>query len=368
MKIECVKDKIAESVSIAEKISGKNLTLPVLNNILLRVNNGKFTIKSTNLDIGIEITIPCKVEKDGTTAVPGSVLYNIISTIYDSNKIKLEIVSRNLIISTQSSRAVVKTLPHDDFPTIPYTNNKKDSVQIKTKDFIYGLKSVWYSASTSLIKQELSSVYVYYEDGKLIFVSTDSFRLAEKIIIIKNKIENFEPVLIPLSNITEIIKVLEYIDGDVDLNINNNQISFSSNNVYLMSRVINGHFPDYKQIIPKEKTTEAVVLKQDIINTLKNVNVFSNKFNQVNFSINPKEKFFTINSKNETIGEVTNTLDAAVSGESININFNHKYIADCFQSINSDSVSFEFSGLSKPLIIKGVGDNSFFYLVMPMNK
>lgn len=367
MKIECLKNNLTENIAIAEKISGKNLTLPVLNNILLIAKNNKLHIRSTNLDLGIEIEIQCKVKKEGAVAVPGSILYGLISTIFNTDKIILEVVSNNLIVSTKSNNALIKTSPHNDFPTLPYIKND-NSIKIKVSDLINGLKSVFYSASISSIKQELSSVYIYHNDGQLIFVSTDSFRLAEKTLIIKNKINNFEPILIPLSNVSEIIRVLEYVGGDIDIKLNNNQISFISDKIYLTSRLINGSFPDYKQIIPQKYTTEVVVLKQDIINTLKNTNVFSGKFNQVNFNINPKEKSFTISSKNENFGETTDVVDSAINGDALNINFNHKYISDCFQSIHSDSVSFEFSGLSKPAIIRGVGDNSFFYLAMPMNK
>mgnify|MGYP000032350231 CR=1 FL=1 len=289
MKIECLKDSLTESISIAEKISGKNLTLPVLNNLLLVVKDNKFLVRSTNLDLGVEVNVQCKVEKDGVVAVPGSVLYGLVSTLYNSDKVSLEVVNNNLVVSTKSNNALIKTVPNEDFPTLPNVKSE-NPIKIKAQDLINGLKSVWYSASISSIKQELSSVYIYNEDSKLVFVSTDSFRLAEKKIIIKDKIEDFDPILIPLSNISEIIRVLEYAGGDVYVNINNSQISFVSDNVYLTSRLINGNFPDYKQIIPKEKITEVVVLKQDIVNTLKNTNVFSDKFNQVSFSINQEEK------------------------------------------------------------------------------
>ena len=367
MKIECTKENLVESISIAEKISGKNLTLPVLNNLLLVVKGGKFFIRSTNLDLGVEIEVACKVEKEGTVAVSGSVLHGLVSTIYNSNKVNLEVVNDNLVVSTPSNNALIKTVPNDDFPTLPKVESD-GNINVKAVDFINGLKSVWYSASISSIKQELSSVYIYHKDGKIVFVSTDSFRLAEKTVQIKDKIDDFDPILLPLSNILEIIRVLEYIGGNIDIKISNNQISFISDKIYLTSRLINGNFPDYKQIIPKEYKTEVVVLKQDIINTLKNTNVFSDKFNQVSFSINPTEKTFTVSSRNENVGEVTDAVDAAITGEGLNINFNHKYISDCFQSINQDSVSFEFAGLSKPVVVRGVGDPSFFYLVMPMNK
>ncbi|MBT4894795.1 DNA polymerase III subunit beta [bacterium] len=367
MKIECTKENLVESIAVAEKISGKNLTLPVLNNLLLEAKGDKFFIRSTNLDLGVEIEVQCKVHREGTVAVSGSVLHGLVSTLYNSNKVDLEVVNNNLVVSTPSNNALIKTVPHDDFPTLPTVESSKN-INIKAIDFINGLKSVWYSASISSIKQELSSVYIYNNDSKIVFVSTDSFRLAEKTIQIKDKIDDFEPILIPLSNIGEIIRVLEYVGGNIDIKLSNNQISFISDKIYLTSRLINGNFPDYKQIIPKEYTTEAVILKQDMVNTLKNTNVFSDKFNQVSFSVNPAEKTFTVSSKNENIGEVTDAVDSAITGEGLNINFNHKYISDCFQSIAQDSVSFEFAGLSKPVVVRGVGDPSFFYLVMPMNK
>ena len=367
MKVECTKENLTESISIAEKISGRNLTLPVLNNLLLIAENNKFLIRSTNLDLGVEIEVPAKIVSEGTVAISGVVLHGLVSTIYSNDKIILETISQNLTVSTKSNKALIKSVPHDDFPTLPKVKDGK-SINIKSQEFINGLKSVWYSASVSAIKQELSSVYIYNDSGKLVFVSTDSFRLAEKTIAVDEKVKDFKPILIPLSNISEIIRVLEYVGGEVEVNIGGSQISFVSDNLYLTSRLINGVFPDYKQIIPKKQTTEVVVLKQDIVNTLKNTNVFSDKFNQVSISIDPSAKLFTISARDEHVGEVTSSVDSAIKGEALDINFNHKYISDSFQSIYSDSVGLEFAGLSKPMIVRGVGDASFFYLVMPMNK
>ena len=158
------------------------------------------------------------------------------------------------------------------------------------------------------------------------------------------------------------------IQGEIKILFNKNQISFSSNNVYLTSRVIDGIFPDYAQIIPKEFKTECVVLKQDLLNALKLSNIFSDKFNQVNLKIKPKEKVFELSSQNNEIGENKTYLDAAVSGEEVEVSFNYKYFIDCLQSINSDSVSIKFNQSVKPMVISGVSDNSFLYLIMPMNR
>ena len=138
--------------------------------------------------------------------------------------------------------------------------------------------------------------------------------------------------------------------------------------VYLVSRVIDGSFPDYKQIIPKEYKTEVVLLKQDLLSALKLGNVFSDTFNQIILRVVPGEKLFEITTKNTTVGENHNVLETVLKGEDITISFNYKYIIDCFQSIKSDSLALSFSGLGKPLLVKGVSDRSFLYIVMPMNK
>ena len=147
-----------------------------------------------------------------------------------------------------------------------------------------------------------------------------------------------------------------------------NQISFETQNIYLSSRVVDGSFPDYKQIIPKTNTTKATILKQDLISSLKISNIFSDKFNQVSITIKPNEKVFEIESKNIDVGENTTLITGSFSGENVSANFNYKYILDCFLSISGDSITLDLNGNNKPMIIKSVGDSSFMYLVMPMNR
>ena len=136
----------------------------------------------------------------------------------------------------------------------------------------------------------------------------------------------------------------------------------------MVSRVIDGVFPDYKQILPKEEKTKVLLLKQDLINSLKISNIFSDSFNQMNISIKKGDKIIKIKTKNNNIGENTNKIEANIEGEDIEVNFNYKYIIDCLPSIISDSVSLSFNGINKPLVIRGTSDKTFTYLVMPMNR
>lgn len=366
MRIECIKDKLSEIISKTEKVTSKNLTLPILSCLLLEVKNNNLQIKATNTDLGIESTIPVKTSEEGVVSVPGSVLNNLISNIQNDKNVILETVDGNLQVKTEHSKTIIKSYPFDDFPTIPKISDGI-SFSLDSKKLVKGLKSVWFSSSLSSVKPELSSVYVYTSDGNLIFVATDSFRLAEKRIKIEKDNNPFS-ILIPLKNIPEIIRIFEELSGEINICLSKNQISFSDNYNYIVSRLIDGVFPDYKQIIPSEIKTEAIVLKQDLLSTLKISNIFSDKFNQVNIKIFPSKKVFEITTKNSNIGENVNTIQASLSGEEISVNFNYKYITDCLQSIDSDSLSLSFNGVSKPMTIRGISDKTFTYIVMPMNK
>src|SRR3989344_5898732 len=365
MNIECIKEKLVYAISKAERITGKNITLPILSCVLLEAHDSNLIIKATNLDIGVEITLPVKVVKPGIVAVSGSVLYNFISNITNDKNITLESVDGNLKVYTKHSESLIKAFPIDDFPSIPKVQSDTPFT-LNIPNLLKGFKSVMYSSSVSTIRPVLSSILLASEDDNVTFVATDSFRLSEKRVSVK-KPKEFTQILIPFKNIGEIIRTLEDIKEDVNVHLSENQIAFSYNDIYLTSRVIDGVFPDYKQIIPKEVKTEVVLLKQDFISSLRISNVFSDKFSQVTFHVSPNEKIFKITTKNMDIGENVNKLDAVIKGEELTISFNYKYIIDCFQSIDSDSISLSFSDTNKPMVVRGVGDKSFLYLVMPMN-
>lgn len=365
MKTECSVEKIKSAISQVERITGKNLTLPVLNSILLIASGKSLKLRATNLSLGIEIEIPAKIEKEGTIAISGSVLNAVFSNVSPNETILLEQDEGNLLVKTKKSKIKIKGSPHEDFPTIPVVNGS--SFEIDSKKLIEGIKSVYYSSSVSDIKPEISSVFVYKDGDNLFFVSTDSFRLAEKKIKVKG-VEDDMRIIIPYKNISEILKIFSESNNNIKICFNKNQISFSSENIYLTSRIIDGIFPDYRQIIPKESTTDVVVLKQDLLNALKISNVFSDKFNQVNLQISPKSKLFELYSSNNDIGENKTNVDAVLNGEDIELSFNYKYFLDCFQSISTDSISIKLSGNSKPMVVSPVSDNSFTYLIMPMNR
>lgn len=366
MNILSTIEKISDAVARVQKVSAKNVSLPVLENVLLIAQGNNLQLRATNLHVGVEVTVPVKVQKEGTVAVNLGILSNIISSIKGERNITLELKENLLLITTDDSSMEVKTYPHEDFPTLP---RPTDDVffSLPIDNFIDGVRSVMYSASQSDIKPEIASVYIYSEGNNLVFVATDSFRLAEKKVAVSN-IEDFPGVIVPIKNIQECVKVFSADEGEVKLYVEKNQLSIVSNNTYFTSRIVDGNYPDYQQIVPKEFNTEAVVLKDDLIQTLKLVNVFSNTFNQISISTIAEKGKLSISSRNTDIGENNSLVDAAITGSDQEVFVNHRYISDTFSSLNSDSISFSFIEKNKPFILKAVGDTSFLYLIMPMNR
>lgn len=365
MKVECIQEKLQSVLLKTVRMTGKGASFPILSCILLEAKNGMLIVRATNLDLGIEISLPAKVEHEGKIAVPGAIIAQYIASLPSGKGIVLECIQGNLVITTIYSKTTIKGVSHEDFPVIPKIP-KEFAFRLPVDQFVHGLRAVWYSASISTIKPELASVYITAIDGVMYFVATDAFRLAEKKISIKN-IPDCKPILIPVRNITDIFRTLEDSIGEAEIAFNDNQLAIYFNSIYITSRLTDGLFPDYRQIIPGSAITKAIVLKNDLMSALKVATIFSNKFNQSKLALNSKDKRLEIATKNADIGENTESIEAVITGEDLEITINYRYLLDCFQSIHADSVAVECTDAKKPIIVRGVSDLSFMYLIMPMN-
>lgn len=365
MKIICVKEYLKEAVNLCERICGKNLSLPILNNILISAESNrilKFT--ATNLEIGIEVEVPAKVEQKGKVAVPAGIINTFLSNFSGDENITFESQNNNLLISTANSSTLVKGQLSEDFPIIPKLENGKEII-IPIKDLISGLKSVWYSCSFSNIKPELSSVYFYSKNlNQALFAATDSFRLAEK--QINGNFLEIKNLLIPLKSVTEILRIFDGKNGNIKILFNKNQINLQTDTINFISRLTEGIFPDYQQIIPKKFATDVVVDKNIFVNALKTAGIFSGKLNELNVMVGQNDSI-ALKTSSAEIGEHLTNIPAKITGDKIKITFNHKYIFDSLQHISSEKILLRFSGDNRPLLITGVDDTSFQYLVMPMN-
>lgn len=364
MKLDIVKNKLKDAILLADRMSGKNLSLPVLRHVLMLASERMLILRATNLDIGIEIMLPAKIEKEGVLAVPGDILGNYLSYLSDEKNVVLEQVNQNLMISSERHSTLVKCHGYEDFPTIPFPT-KGTTFSIDAKHLFAGFRSVHFSVATSDMKPEFASIYCYSEGGHLFFVGTDTSRLAEKKMAVKG-IPDGLSFLLPGKNAAEIIRCMEGSEGVVEVVLTKNQIGISSESIRITSRLIDGTFPDYRQIIPKQQLSEVVVLREEFASALKMTTVFSGKLQQVRMKIVPSEKLFEIEAKEDSLGESTNRVDATMKGEDVELLFNQRLLADVMSHCSTDSIALIAAGPGKPLMIHGIGDQSFRYLVMPM--
>lgn len=366
MNFTCNRESLQKNITNAERVTGKNSSLPVLNSVLITTNGKFLVVRATNLEVGVEFQIPAEIKEEGSVAVSGSLFSNILMSIPDEESVTISVKDNVCKIITRTKNITVKGILPDDFPTIPVINDG-ESFTIQSQTLIQGVKAVLMSAAISDIKPEISSIYIYQKEKNLVFVATDSFRLAEKKIAYNGE-DIAHGVIIPVKNVMEIVKIFEGVNENILFKVTKNQISCVSKSVYITSRVVQGVYPDYEQILPKNNTTEVVILKQDLVNTLKLSTLFSDKFNKIQFLVNPKEKKCSINTKNSDIGETESNLTVTISGEPIEISLNGKHLFDCLSVIAEDSIVIQFNGSNKPAVIKGLGDNSFTYLTMPLTK
>lgn len=364
MKLEVIREKLQAALMRVERLAGKHPSLPILSCVLFTAKKGAVTLRATNLDMGVECGVPARVEEEGVAAVPAGVFTAFISSVPVTSGVAIEAEGNKLLVAAAGFKATFLTSGHEDFPTIPKPVG--ESFTLEPGALTKGFKAVQYAAAAGNLKPELGSVYLYHEGKDLIFAATDSFRLAEKKIFLKKE-PPVSGVLVPIRNAAEFIRILEGETGEAAISLGKGQLSLETRNLYATSRLVEGVFPDYRQIIPKEAAAEATILKEDFANALKLAPLFSDRFNQVRLRIDPKKKLFEVATKGE-FGESSTAIPAAVEGGALESNFNHRYLSDCLGAVSGDSLSLRFSGEGKPLLIRGVGDGSFQYLVMPMNR
>ncbi len=364
MKLTTVKEKILNAVLSAERVTGKKESLPVLSCVLLDAGR-ELVVRATNLEAGIEVVVPCDVEDKGVVAVPVSVLSQTLRSI-SVDKVSLRTEEGNLVVESRGTKTLIKSVPHEEFPALGEA--KRDGIHIPRDEFMRGISAVSYAASPSMIRPELGSVYVAIGSGGITCVATDSFRLAEKVITgVKSKIET--ELLIPLKHAVELVHILERVGADdLELSADDSQMSVTADGLRYVSRVVDGSFPNYREILPKSFVTETTILKNDFSEMLRKARVFSGNDQHVGLHIYPKRKIFSATARSADVGEMSDSIDAAISGEDLDINFHIGYLADCLPVIGSDSIVLGFAGVGKPMVIRGVSDPSFTYLVMPLNR
>ncbi len=305
------------------------------------------------------------IRSQGVVVVSAALLRDITSSFSGTGSMTLEHAGDTAVITAGMGKSTLKTLPSEDFPIIPLPQSSEATLTIAGNILSSLLNSVVACASTSTVRPELASVLLSGEGGTLKAVASDSFRLAEKKISVEKTSKPFS-ILIPAKNASDILQTIP--GDDLTLTLDEHQCAFAWKGGVVTTRLVAASYPDYTQIIPKSFSAEGTVLKKDFESVLKRTAVFSDTFQKVRIAFDVAGKQIIFASRNADVGETSEMIPASLSGDSLELSFNHRYLAAPLSLITAENVTISLSGIGRPLVMRGTGDASFLYLVMPMNQ
>lgn len=365
MKFECISDNLNQSIQQVIKACSKNTNQSMLNDIHIQLEDHLLTLKATNLELFCEKSISVKGIQNGVCIIKGETLFKTVTLLTKLNTpIVCELIDGVFNISYNKNVVEIKTTTYEDFPRMPSQGDYITSLPIKTISSLF--REVMFCSATTEIKPEIASVYLYTQNSNLFVVATDSYRLAEKSISLN--IENDFSLLIPQKHISEILSILELEEGDVSIYKKEGILSFETQTLTLSINIITGQFPDYRQLFPKEYNTTLILEKDETQKALTLTTYFTEQYSSVLLKTNKIENEITFSSKNENVGSVTNTIKISQEGDDIEAQYNNRYFLDVFSHISGSKIKLLFTTPNRPMVIKSLEDESFTYLLMPLNK
>lgn len=323
-------------------------------------------LTTTNLEIGITATVRGKVEKGGKLTVNARLFTDIVH-LAPSEQIELTTEGQTLIIHSGETESKLKGLPAEDFPILPKVDSAT-TYAIPSGVFAPAAQQVVFAAAQDESRPELSGVLFSFGEGGLTLAATDSYRLAEKKVPLAEQAAS-RRVILPGRSVNEALRILETGEAELTLVIGENQALFRMGDAELITRTIEGQYPDYAQIIPKEHATSAVIESAKLTAAVRAANLFCKPgSNDITFAFDPKKRELSVSATNPQLGEHVGRLKAEVEGSPATIVFNGRYILDGLASLGGDAVRFVLMNEASPGVLRGEGQEDYLYLVMPIRQ
>jgi len=364
MKLSCLQENLNKGISTVSRLVATKGTLEILSHILINTEGGRLKLSATNLEIGVNYKIGAKIEKEGGITVPARLFSEFVSQLPEG-KINLEVKENTLYTNIGDFKSNIKGLAVDEFPLIPKINTKK-TLSLKSGELKEAINLVSFAAALDDVRPVLSGMFIRAEKDKITLAATNSYRLAEKIINLSKKDIPKKEAIIPARSMIELARILDDPEKEVSIYLNETQVIFETDDVEFTSRLIEGQFPDYKQIIPSESETKAVAPLSDFAGIIKVASLFSREAaGSVTIEVKQKGKIEAISAATQ-YGDSTASCEAEVTGKDTEIVFNSQYILDVLNNLSGNRASLELSGKLNPGVIKKEGDKTYIYVIMPL--
>ncbi len=361
MKFSATKEKLLEGLQQVQNVVSTRTTLPILSNVLLQAKEGAVHLTTTDLDVGVRGSFEANVDKVGATTLPARRLFTIIREL-PSSEIAIEVDGKNAA-SIRSGQSFFKILglPEEEFPPLPKFENAK-VVTMRQKDLHDGLRKTAYAISTDETRYVLNGVLFSFKENKLTLVATDGRRLAMLDIELEFPRSHEAEIIVPTKAVTELQRLLKD-DGEVKISVGSGQIAFDLNNTFLVSKLIEGNYPNYKQVIPSEAKERVTLERETFLNSLRRVSLLaSDKSNSIKLSFSKNNIEITANTPE--VGEARESLPVAYKGRDFSIAFNPEFLMAPLRNLTEDEVFFDLIDEMSPGVLKI--QTPFLYVLMPM--
>jgi DNA polymerase-3 subunit beta len=361
MKLQVTQENLSRALNSVARVANTRNTLPILSNVVIRTVGNRLSIAATNLDIAINHLIGSKVSKEGAITVPARLMQDFVSSL-PSGVIELSLEENRLHITTEKYKSVINGVSAEEFPVMPAISNGR-SWSISSKVLKRGLQQTVIAASGDEARPTLTGVYFHTHEGKLFMVATDSYRLAEKELQTTKQDIN---MLVPAIATQDLLRIASDFDGDIEITHDDQQVLFKIGDVELVTRLIEGKYPDYRKLIPSKYATSAQLSRADFMNITKVSSLFARESaGSVTIKVDAENKEVSIRSIASQLGENNATATANVSGDG-EITLNSKYLLDALHALNGDEVSFSFNGKLEPCAIEDPKAKDYLHIIMPL--
>ena len=361
MKLQVTQENLAKAMNNVSRVASTRGTLPILSNVLLKTVDNRLSIAATNLDIAITNFIGSKVQTEGAITVPARLMQDFVSSL-PSGVIDLRLEENKLHISTEKYQSVINGVSAEDYPVMPAITSGK-TWEVDARLLKQGLQQVIVAASGDEARPVLTGVYLYGKDGDLHMAATDSYRLAEKRLM---KTKEEVKLLVPASALQDLLRILGEFDGDVHVTHDDQQVLFRVGDIELVTRLIEGNYPDYHKLIPSKFASRAKLSRADLTNITKVSSLFARESaGSVTIELNKERSEVSIRSIASQLGENTASATAEVSADG-SITLNSRYILDALHALSGDGVTFSFNGKLEPIVLVDPKSDDYLHVIMPL--
>lgn len=367
MKLQISQENLNQGLSIASRFVSSRPQLPILSSILLSVDNGKLRLSATNLELGINIWLGAKIEKEGSLAMPAKEMAEFVSYLSTQNVDLVSEKDNQLTISSSQATASFVGMRADEFPQIPKLD-KQSSFSLPLKGLSEAVSQVGFAAASDETRPVLEGIFWQFGNGEYSMVATDGYRLSLKKVVLEQKSgEEKSAFLVPAKTLSEVIRLGKQETVQIGLTKGQNQAIFAFPQMEISSRLLEGEFPEYEKIIPQSTKTKVFLNKDDFAQSVKIASVFARESaNIVLLNIDKQE--ITITANAPQVGENKTSLPVKAEGEPVKIAFNFKFLLDFVNAVPADKkdIIIELNDSLSPTVFKIDGDDTWLHIIMPV--